>query len=455
MQLPVLQHFTPVAPLLFLGGAVFAQGGPASAGSEESAPVSIAQPHIAAKSEVDFEPNQEDEVSPIVVDRDRNIAFFGGSSLLFKPRSYYLNRDRDTNPDSVGFALGGALEYKSGWWKDRLQVGATLFTSQKLYGPSSKDGTLLFKPGPESFTVLGELNATVRFRDHTGVRIGRQRFEMPYLGSHDIRMVPNTFEAIAVGDISTEVDGLAWIFGYVDQIKRKNDDEFISMSEAAGADGSDKGVAMGGVKFDQLSGWELSATYQHTFDVFNTFFLKAEKEFALGSSYMLGVNAQYTDQRDVGDSLIGNFSTNLLSAKLELIGENTTYRLALSTTDNDRGIQKPYGNPANYLSVIVEDFDRAGEDAWLVGITHSFGQVGVGKLSMFANIVNGNTPDNGRSASPDQVEYDLTMDYRMNQKWSDRLWLRVRAAYVDQDEALGGNDFLDFRIIINYDLETL
>jgi hypothetical protein len=27
----------------------------------------------------------------------------------------------------------------------------------------------------------------------------------------------------------------------------------------------------------------------------------------------------------------------------------------------------PYGNPANYLSVIVEDFDRAGEDAWMIG----------------------------------------------------------------------------------------
>jgi hypothetical protein len=404
---------------------------------------------------VGYEPNQDNEVSTIIVTGDRDANFLSGSSLLLKPRSYYLDRDRDVNPDSVGLALGGALEYRSGWWLDQIQVAATLYTSQKLYGPDDKDGTQLFKPGPESFTVLGEANVTWRFAESTGMRLGRQRFELPYLGSHDIRMVPNTFEAIAVGDISTEGDRLAWIVGYVDQIKRKNDDEFISMSEAAGAEGSDEGVFMGGVRYVLPGGWELNAIDQYTDDVFNTLFLKAENDFVLNSAWTMGVNLQYTDQRDVGDALIGAFSTDLLSAKLEFVRDATTLRAAFSSTNEGRGIQKPYGNPANYLSVIVEDFDRAGEDAWLIGATHDFGQVGIGELSLFGNIVSGDTPDIGPEASPDQVEYDLTVDYRMNRGWADRIWLRVRAAYVDQDDALGGNDFLDFRIIVNYDLETL
>jgi len=413
------------------------------------------QQDTSPERQVGFEPNQDDRVSTLDVESGRDTRFLAGSSLLLKPRTYYLDRDRDQDPDSVGLALGGAIEYRSGWWLDRLQLGATVFTSQKLYGPSDKDGTLLFKPGPESFTVLGEAKLMLRIADHTGIRLGRQRFELPYLGSHDIRMVPNTFEAVAVGDISVEDDGLAWIAAYVDAIKRKNDDEFISMSEAAGAGNSDEGVFMAGLRYQLPGGWEINALDQYTNDVFNTAFVKALKDFPLRSSWTLGFNVQYTDQRDLGDALIGEFSTSLLSTKLELKGESTTWRVALSTTGDERGIQKPYGNPANFLSVIVEDFDRAGEDAWLIGATHDFGQVGIGELSLFGNIVSGNTPDSGPSASPDQVEYDLTVDYRMNRGWADRLWLRVRVAYVDQDEALGGNDFLDFRIIVNYDLETL
>jgi hypothetical protein len=437
--------------IVVLVGAVAGAAPGLSAAQSEPQP----QPTVVYSWPIGYEPNQDSEVNTFEIEEERDTQFFGGSSLLLKPRSYYLDRDRDQNPDSVGLALGGALEYRSGWWRDRLQVGATLFTSQKLYGPSDKDGTLLFKPGPESFTVIGEANLTYRMGNNTGVRLGRQRFEVPYLGSHDIRMVPNTFEAVAIADISTEGDGLAWILGYVDQIKRKNDDDFISMSEAAGAEGSNEGVFMAGIRYDLPGGWELNAIDHYTNDVFNTLFFKTNKDFSVNKGWTMGVHVQYTDQRDVGDALIGDFSTGLLSTKLELKRESTTLRAAFSTTDNERGIQKPYGNPANYLSVIVEDFDRAGEDAWLIGATYDFGQVGIGELSVFGNIVGGDTPDSGPAASPDQVEYDLTADYRMNSGWTDRLWLRVRAAWVDQDEAVGGNDFLDFRIIVNYDLETL
>jgi len=428
--------------VLFLGAAfpdsVFAQ----------AAATNTSDPEL-----IGYEPNQESDVSSLEVDESPTPGFLQGSSLLLQPRAYYLDRDRDKNQDNVGLALGGAIKYKSGWWLNQLRLNATLFTSQDIYGPSDKDGTLLFKPGPEGFTVLGEANLTWRFAENTGMRIGRQRFELPYLGSHDIRMVPNTFEAFAVGDLSDS--GLAWIAGYIDGIKRKNDDKFISMSEAAGADGTNKGVAMGSARYRFPDGTLLGATNQHSFDVFNTFFVKAEKDFALASDRWLGVNLQYTDQRSVGDNLIGDFDTNMIAAKLELKMSATTWRAAYSKTGSDRGIQKPYGNPANYLSVIVDDFDRAGEEALLLGITHDFGRIGTANVSMFANIVYGNTPDAGPNASPDETEYDFTADFRLKDGWTDRIWLRIRAAYIDQDEDQGGDDFLDFRIIANYDFTAL
>jgi len=398
------------------------------------------------------EPNQQSSIEPIGVEEPAGGSFWKDSALILKPRSYLLVRDRDTAQDNVGWALGGALEYKSGWLLDQLQINATLFTSQKLYGPSDKDGTLLFKPGPEQITVLGEANVTWRFADQHGVRVGRQRFELPYLGSHDIRMIPNTFEAIAVGNKVSH--GLGYIAGYVNRIKRKNDDEFIAMSRAAGAANSDEGVGFAGALYTFEGGTRIGGIYQRTFDAFDTLFAKVEHPFKF-SNFEIGGFLQYTDQRSTGDELIGNFDTNMVAAKLELKHGDYKWRIGASSTSDNAGIQKPYGNPANYLSVIVEDFDRAGEKAWLIGMSYDFKRVGVGDSSMFANIVRGNTPDRGANASPDETEYDLTFDYRVKEGWAKRVWLRTRLAYVDKDDAAGGDDFWDFRIIVNYDFDLL
>jgi hypothetical protein len=407
------------------------------------------QPATPAVDEAFDEPNQQSNVATLELEEDRETAFLGDSSFVLKPRTYYLNRDRDANQDNIGFAAGGGFQYLSGWAWDRLQVRATLYTSQVVHGESDKDGTLLFLPGPESFSVLGEANAVVRITEESVARVGRQLFELPYLGSHDIRMVPNTFEAVAFGNSSSE--GLAWIAAYVDGIKRKNDDDFIPMSEAAGVAGGDDGVTMAGVRY-VWNDTELSAIDQQTSDVFNTFFAKFERKFMLGDERSLKAFFQYTDQQSIGSDLIGEFDTNLFSAKVEWTFGQTTLRLAGSSTGSERGIQKPYGNPANYLSVIVDDFDRAGEDAWMIGGNHNFGRIGRGDFSMFANIVQGDTPDTGSTASPDETEYDLTADYRFKEGPANRLWIRVRAALIDQDEAEGGDDFLDFRIIVNWDL---
>ena len=60
----------------------------------------------------------------------------------------------------------------------------------------------------------------------------------------------------------------------------------------------------------------------------------------------------------------------------------------------------------------------------------------------------GDTPDTGPIASPDANEFDLTVDWRLNQGWSEKLWVRLRAAWVNQDDALSS---IHFRIIVNYD----
>jgi len=398
------------------------------------------------------EPNQQSELPPIEIEAREPVKFLAGTQFIIKPRAYYMDRDRDKNQDNVGFALGGAVQYLSGWAFDRLQLRATGYTSQDIYGPSDKDGTQLFLPGPEGFSVLGEANAVFRFTENDVLRAGRQLFELPYLNSSDSRMVPNTFEAIAVGNASPS--GLAYVVGYVDKIKKKNADEFISMSEAAGVANGNGGVMMAGARYVFADGTEIVALEQQTADVFNTLFAKVEHKWVLANERSLKGFVQYTDQRSVGDESIGEFATGLLSAKVEYAAGNATLRLGASTTGSEKGIQKPYGSAANYLSIMAEDFDRAGEDAWMIGGNYNFQRAGPGDLSMFANIVSGNTPDTGPNASADETEYDLTVDYRIKEGTAKNLWVRLRAGFIDQDEAVGGDDFLDLRLIVNWDFSV-
>jgi hypothetical protein len=411
--------------------------------------VALAQ---SGSADIATEPNQQSELPPIEIEAKAPVKFLAGTQFIIKPRAYYMDRDRDKNQDNVGFALGGAVQYLSGWAFDRLQVRATGYTSQDVYGPSDKDGTQLFLPGPEGFSVLGEANAVFRFTENDVLRAGRQLFELPYVNSSDSRMVPNTFEAVAFGNASTT--GLAYIVGYVDRVKKKNADKFIPMSEAAGVANGEDGVMMAGARYVFVEGTEIVAIDQQTSDVFNTFFAKVEHDFALANDRSLKGFLQYTDQRSVGGDLTGKFETGLLSAKVEYAAGQATLRLGASTTGSEKGIQKPYGSAANYLSIMAEDFDRAGEDAWMIGGNYDFQRVGPGDLSLFANIVSGNTPDTGPNASADETEYDLTVDYRIKEGPAKNLWVRLRAGFVDQDETEGGDDFLDLRLIVNWNFSV-
>ena len=105
---------------------------------------------------------------------------------------------------------------------------------------------------------------------------------------------------------------------------------------------------------------------------------------------------------------------------------------------------------------MIKDFDRADEDAWLVGGSYDFSRWGMHGLSGFVKYVWGDTPESGASASPDQEELDLTLDYRITKGRFDGLWFRFRMAFLDQDEGFAeSQDIEDIRVIVNYDLSAL
>jgi len=353
-------------------------------------------------------------ISPYLKDKIKDLPpFFSDSHVVLNARSFYFDRSITGDVENVAWALGGSLSYESGLIKDIFSIGTELFTSQKLYGPEDKDGTLLLKPGQEGFTVLGRAYAKLNYQDIISASFYRQYYNLPYVNKQFSRMVPNTFEGYSVsGDLGL----IKYIAGYISKMKERNSDEFISMSNAAGVDEVDNGLFMLGILFEPH------------------------------------VSAQFTDQSSIGDDLLtgSDFSTQVFSSRLVLSYEHTVLGFAFSTTSNDRRIISPYGGYPGYISLMVNDFNRAGEEAFLLGLSYNFGKIGLDWLSFVTLYAYGYDAIDPaiKEDRPDRKEFNITVDFRPKISENRDLWLRVRYANVDID---GQDDSVnDFRIILNY-----
>ena len=382
------------------------------------------------------------------VDPAPTSSFLGDSTLDFNFRTYYLERNRDEGADSLAWAIGGALEYRSGLWRDRIGIGATLYTSQPLYAPDQKPGTGLLAPVQDGYTVLGESYVIVKPFGNSLLRLFRQGLTLPYINKHDSRMTPITFEAYLLLDNTSK--RFNYVLGYVDKIKKRTATTFQPMSEAAGAEGTKYGVSMIGGRYNFSENARIGAIDYYGYNTFNTFYVEATGHRELGKDLELRLSGQYTNQQNVGDALIGDLDTDQFGIKLDASLAGATLTLAYTRTGNNSGIQKPWGGSPSYNSVIVEDFDRAGEDAWRVGAAYDFARVGLKDVSGFVNYTVGDTPDSGDNASADEDELDFTLDWKPKNGKLDGLWLRARVALIN---ASGPDavDMGDYRLILNYD----
>src|SRR6185436_13505886 len=153
---------------------------------------------------------------------------------------------------SEAWAAGGSVAYQSGYISDFFRIGAAAYTSQPLYAPSDRDGTLLLKPGQDGYTVLGQVYGEAKFTDRIFGAVGRKEINSPFISKNDNRMTPNTFEAItAYGTAGGTAAAPEWRFmgGYVDKIKERNSDKFVWMSKDAGAANAERGVSFADATF--------------------------------------------------------------------------------------------------------------------------------------------------------------------------------------------------------------
>ena len=394
-------------------------------------------------------------------------------------RTFYLDRDKYDGSESESLAIGGWAGFKTGYFMDVISLGLTGYTSQHLHGDDAKDGALLLAAGQEGYSVLGELYADLKITEDLNLYVGRKEFDTPFINKNDVRMTPNTFEAITlqgkirlgaassgsggggsgkttvgsgkspvVDDSPAPVDDRAILkygLGYFDTIKERNSDEFVSMAQDAGAD-VDRGVFTAGGLY-QNGGFSLGAIDYYSQDLINISYVEAKYAIPLSENWKPRLAAQFIDQRSVGDDLLQDeeFSGQQFGLKAELPVGQALFTAGYTQTTGGTNMQNPWSGYPGYTSVQVEDFNREGEGAFLFRAGYDFKFIP--GFSSYALGVFGTDPDQAGQYAKN--EYDFNVQWAPPKGVLKGLSLRLRYALVHQDSG-DADDLEDFRVICNY-----
>jgi outer membrane porin, OprD family len=382
--------------------------------------------------------------------------FFRDADVFLNVRTYYFNRHKPDGTDNEALAVGGWLGFRSGWLLDTFAVGATFYGSAPLHAPDDRDGTLLLKPGQEGYYVPGEAWGALRYKDYARLTGYRQRVDQTYINSQDNRMTPNTFEGVTLGG---KIGIVQYLAGYLWNIKQRNSDDFVAMSAAAGVKDEHDGVGLAGVRLTPMKDLKFEVSNQYGENMFNTAYGDLDYLRPLTDDWKIRLGAQFTDQRATGDARVATaeeryWDTQAGGARVQVMYRDLTLTTAFSITGAGNNIQSPWGSFPGYLSLIDQDFNRAGEKAVLVGVAYDFSRTLTQGLSAFSNLAWGWDAINPRTRAdaPRQAEYDLTVDYRppwLKPTFLRGLWFRARAAILDQEDAKDPG--YQFRLILNWE----
>jgi len=430
--------------LLALGGIATAVGQqqPLEEEDTEQGHTQIDQINLANPEGELVSPEAARETSP----------FFRDTKWSAQLRTFYFDRDKYDDSVSAAWALGGSITYLSGYLGDFFRIGATGYTSQKLWGPEDKDGSGLLLPGQESYSVLGQLYGEFKFTDQMFAAIGAKSYNTPYINANDVRMTPNTFEGATFYGTAGGGEGeskFRFGGGYISKIKQKNDDEFVPMSEAAGVSGVDRGVYVLGGNY--IAGdFAIGAAEYYSNDIINIFYAESKYAFKWGEGAKLSLAAQYSDQQSTGNDLLAgtSFNTNQWGVKGDLtFGGSGVVTLAYTDTASGRNMTAPWSGYPGYTSVQVKDFNRANEQAVMVKGLYDFSKAGASGFSAYALYVHGSGV---KAPNYNEDETDLNLQWNVKTGALRGLSFRLRYAYIEQR---GGGDpnINDFRFIVNYD----
>ena len=364
-------------------------------------------------------------------------------------RTYYFTRDFDVSNTREDIAAGGMLYYRTAPLYG-VNVGIAFYTSQGMglndddkdvYGLLATDAN----GNHESFSVLGESFIQFARWDST-LKAGRQELETPWVNKWDIRLTPQSTQSVTFTNNS--ISGLKIVASQVTKIKGRTSTEFVSMTEFAGITTDDKPVTLGGVTYSGVEGLKVQLWDFYAHDYLNDIYFRADYNRKITDNFSGIAAFQYLNQEDVGDKLGGSLDTRIYAVQGGIKTYGFTAILAYGEV-GDQDINYPWGHDF-IVSGQINDLYRADETGILAKLGYDFGKIGIKGLGAGIVYMDFDTPESGTNASPDKDEIDFDVKYKFS-GFLDGMGLRARYATIDQDEALGGEDFTDSRLYFTYD----
>ncbi|WP_295056038.1 OprD family outer membrane porin [Sulfuricurvum sp.] len=396
-------------------------------------------------------------------------------------RAIYSQTENDTISDRHTTAAGFRFSYETAPLYG-VQAKATMFSVSGLGLNSNnpdhvdsiyfendeskltRDGfgrvNTVYGTGDDGYAVLGEAYLKAAF-GKTFVQVGRMMIDAPMASSHDIYIVPNTFEAAQIVNVdipnttlilshATKISGPDMVnsnsfAGSSNNVKAS---DFVSISRGSAfqglADGDgdlttekdNAGATVVGAIYTGVEGLALQGWFYRVWDVMDMPHLQADYSTKIGEAQLFA-GVQYLTQKAIGgtkDTLahpvvgspllalgINNITAYHSEAKLGGSYKGTTVTLAYANTkgihDNAArgGIVSPVGGNASWVRTRYQSAHfgftdtssyTGGTNSYAIGAEYDFGFAGINGLKGEVKYLNFSR-DNQYSASPGLLHYKL------------------------------------------------
>jgi len=388
-------------------------------------------------------------------------------------KAYYFNGDRENRTDREALTVGGILKYESGAYYG-FKVGAAFYgsydllrlgdqTAQKgsianggsvnLVTKNIAGNTEMVNSDGSNISTIGE--AYLQYNaGNTMLKVGRQRLDTPLLNDYYNRYLPNTFEAVVLTNKDIADTELMAIYAY--GWKYKASDEFIGMTDGLNNPDINKDVVMFGIINKSIPNTQVSLYNYYIPNLMNSVYVELKNPKLISTdSFKLSFAAQYLNQKEIGDELLGKLDSYLAGAKLgfalgdakltllyDLVGDHT---IRASGTDYSN---MGYSKFVNYTDIQIDgEALNAGAESYGAALGYKFGNFkpAVKFIHIEQDLVkqaNGNTPN----TRPSSNEWNIDLKYKIDSISK----LRVRLADIDY-ESTHKNEFDEVNLRVIYD----
>ena len=231
-------------------------------------------------------------------------------------------------------------------------------------------------------------------------------------------------------------------FGYVAGMKPRTSANFEPMSAIAGVPQVNRGTSFAGFLIGSEERTYLGAIGQMTWDLFSCTYVQGGQTWQFSQDLEIRGDAQFIDQRSVGNELLGTFDTQLYGARLTASYGGAL--LSLEFTDTAEWNGHPQSLRRGSFLQLADDFQLQSsgrEILWHRNYLQLY-RARTQRRQSVASYAYGSMP-----AGRWEEEINATVDYRITTGALKNCWLRLRYAH---NASNGPVPTEDFRVIFNY-----